>query len=182
MRRNKKRHRVFNKGFWFFLAVILLTPHTSAHASPCISYAYTESGNHQFLIGNNTSNFGDNLTVIHNCDNVSITLDGEFFAFLTVGAKIPIPPGLHQINMTYDNQTVSYQNVMIYPDYLNWEANYEFYTIEPQVEYIEKSILESTTNWAVFLGIGITWILCVYVYWNLINSFVQRNFIEEVVQ
>ena len=181
MGRNKKRREAF-KGFWFLLSVCLLSPVASAHAAPCLAYAYTESGKHQFLIGNNTSNFGDNLTVVHNCDNVSITLDGEFYAYLTVGATIPIPPGLHQINMTYDNQTVAYQDVMVYPDYLTWEANYDFMINVPDVEMVEKSFLDSTINWAVFLGIGITWILCVYVYWNLINSFTQRNFVEEVVQ
>ena len=178
----KKRHRVITIGLWFILAGILLSPLASAHAAPCLSYAYTESGNHKFLIGNNSSNFGDNITIIHNCENVSITLDGEFFAYLTVDATIPIPPGLHQINMTYDNKTVHYQNVMFYPDYLNWEANYDFNMNLPEIEYVEKSLLESSTNWAVFFGIGITWILCVYVYWNLINSFTQRNFIQEVVQ
>lgn len=181
-RTNNTLHRVIKTGFWSLLAVLLLTPLASAHAAPCLSYAYTESGNHQFLVGNNTSMFGDNITVIHNCENVSITLDGEFYAYLTNNARIPISPGLHQINMTYDNRTFSYSNVMFYPDYLQWEATYEFEMFPDQPKMIEKSLLDATVNWAVFFGIGITWILCVYVYWNLINTFTQRNFIEEVIQ
>lgn len=178
--KNTKRHRAI-KRLGYLLVVFLLPSVASAHVAPCLVYSYTESGNHKFLVSNNSSMFGENLTIIHNCNNVSIEIDGEFFAYLTVGAKIPIQNGLHQINMTYENRTVSYQNVMFYPDYLQWEATYDWNMNMPEVEYVSKSILESTTNWAVFFGIGITWILCVYVYWNLINSFTQRNFIEEVV-
>lgn len=179
--KNNKQLRVIN-GFWFLLGVIFLSPLASAQAAPCLAYGYTESGNHQFLIGNNTSGFGNNITVIHNCETVEIEVDGEFFAYLSTTATIPINVGLHQINMTYGNKTVSYQNVMIYPDYLEWESTYQFGELDDDVDLIDKSILDSQTNWAVFIGICITWILCVYVYWNLINSFTQRNFIEEVVQ
>lgn len=180
MRRKQKQHRVFN--WLLLLVVLLLAPPATAHAAPCLVYAYTESGSHQFLMGNNTSHFGDNITVIHNCQNVSIELNGQFFAFITTNAKIPISPGLHQINMTFDNQTRTFQNVMIYPDYLTWEANYQFEVLGEGPQMIEKSLLDTRTNWAVFIGIAITWLLCVYVYWNLINTFVQRNFIEEVIQ
>ncbi|MEL0099814.1 MAG: hypothetical protein VW907_09685 [Opitutae bacterium] len=179
-RKQNKRHRVF-KGF-LLLAVLLLTPSTSAHVAPCLSYAYTSSGNHLFLMGNNSSMFGDNLTVVHNCDNVSIELNGEFYAFLSTRATIPLNPGLNQFTFTFDNRTVEYQNVMVYPDYLKWEETYQWEVFREGPELIEKSLLEARINWAVFFGIAITWVLCVYVYWNLINSFTQRNFIEEVVQ
>lgn len=181
-RKQTKRHRVFNQGFWFLLAVALLAPLTSAHAAPCLVYAYTESGSHQFLVDNNTSNFGDNLTVIHNCEEVRIDMDGEFFALIETNAVIPIAPGLHSFNFSFENQTKRFDNVMFYPDYLTWEANYEFITQPELVELVDKDQVDSTANWAVFFGIGITWILCVYVYWNLINTFTQRNFIEEVIQ
>jgi len=180
-KKNKMVHRVF-KGILLLFAVFLLAPAAQAHAPPCLVYSYTESGNHQFLIGNNTSQFGNNLTVVHNCENVSITMNGEFYAYISKTTSIPLNPGLYNISMTYENQTSNFENVMFYPDYLNWEANFDFWTNEPEVELIEKTLLDTRTNWAVFIGIGITWILCVYVYWNLINSFTQRNFIEEVTQ
>lgn len=180
MRRNKTQHRVF-KGF-ILLAVLLLVPQAQAHAAPCLVYSYSSSGNHLFLMGNNSSMFGDNLTVVSDCDNVSIELNGNFYAYLSRSTTISLTPGLHQFNFTYDNRTVEYQNVMVYPDYLNWEATYQWEVFDVQPDLIERSLLDTRTNWAVFFGIGITWILCVYVYWNLINSFTQRNFIEEVVQ
>jgi hypothetical protein len=182
MESKQKEHRRFNLGFWFILGVALLTPSASANAPPCLVYSFTESGTHQFLVNNNTSNFGDNLTVIHNCEQVRIEMDGQFFALLETNAVIPISPGLHSFNFTFDNQTMRFDNVMFYPDYLNWESNYQFNVFPNNEPMVEKSIIDAQLNWAVFFGIGITWILCVYVYWNLINTFTQRNFIEEVLQ
>ena len=52
----------------------------------------------------------------------------------------------------------------------------------PQKQVIELELSETRTNWAVGVGIVIVWVLNVYVYWSLISSYVDRNFIEEVVQ
>jgi len=66
----------------FLLLLVILLPIGTATAAPgfCLAYAYTESGNHSFLIQDNSSNFGDNITIITDCDNLTINVDGQFFA------------------------------------------------------------------------------------------------------
>lgn len=186
MKENKTHHEAsWRFGFWFFTTgAILLLLAPSAHASPdqCLAYAYTSSGNHFFLIQDNSSNFGSNVSIVSNCDNVTIEIDGEFYAQISKNTQIPINPGLHNFSLISENFTANYSNVLFYPDYLEWELNYQLTYLDDEVNFIDAAILEARTNWAVFFGIVIVWILCVYVYWNLINTFVQRNFIEEVVQ
>jgi high-affinity Fe2+/Pb2+ permease len=45
---------------------------------------------------------------------------------------------------------------------------------------MEINVAKAQENWASFLTAVIIWILVVYVYWNLINSYVDRNYAEEV--
>jgi hypothetical protein len=167
----------------FLLLLVILLPIGTATAAPgfCLAYAYTESGNHSFLIQDNSSNFGDNITIITNCDNLTIELDGEFFARTSKNTTITIEQGLHNISLISNNFSASYSNVLFYPDFLKWESNYRI-EMNQDIELINIDLVDSRTNWAVFFGVVVVWILCVYVYWNLINSFIQRNFIEEVTQ
>lgn len=176
-------HEVIRRGFLFCL-VILLHPTGTAMASPddCLAYGYTESGNHYFLLMDNASMFGDNMTIITNCEYIQIELDGEFYANISKSTKLTISPGIHNLSFINDNFTSNYQNVVFYPDYLQWEFNYSSAYQFERPEFIDAGLVDVRINWAVFFGIVMVWVLAVYVYWNLINTFVQRNFIEEVTQ
>jgi hypothetical protein len=71
--------------------------------------------------------------------------------------------------------------VNFYPDRLQWEGEwFKFNNLD--IVLIDAAKAEIQENWASFLSVIIAWILSTYVYWNLINSYVQKNFIEEVVQ
>lgn len=166
-----------------FIIWVILLPIGTATAAPgdCLAYAYTESGNHAFLVQENSSNFGNNISIVTNCDNLTINVDGEFFARTSKNTTLAIEPGLHNISLFADNFSQTFSNVLFYPDFLEWESNYRF-EMNQEIKFIDSALVEAQTNWAVFFGVVIVWILCVYVYWNLINSFIQRNFIEEVVQ
>ena len=184
-KKHNKRPHAFKKPFLILLVLLLQPFMGSAVASPneCLAYAYTESGNHYFLMKDNSSNFGNNLTIITDCEYLEVSLDGQFFANISRNTEVTISPGIH--NLTFENNffNQTFSNVVFYPDYLTWEYDYlqMMQGLEPP-QMVDAGLIDSRTNWAVFIGIVVVWILCVYVYWNLINTFVQRNFIEEVVQ
>lgn len=170
------------------LLLALLPPLASAQDPPfepeekaCISYAYTQSELHFFLLGQNASLFGSKLNINHNCQEVSIYIDGQFQASSSTNFSINVEPGVHQITLESDGINRTFKDVSFFPDRLNWQYEYqELQDSKPQ--FIELELSAIRTNWAVGIGILMVWVLSTYVYWTLINSYVQRNFIEEVVQ
>lgn len=177
-----KKHTMSLRALLFVILVILLPiGHATAAPGECLAYAYTESGNHAFLVQENSSNFGNNISIVTNCENLTLMVDGQFYAQTSKNTTIIIEAGLHNISLQSNNFSVVYSNVLFYPDFLEWESTYQF-EMNEEIKFIDSALVEAQTNWAVFFGVVIVWILCVYVYWNLINSFIQRNFIEEVTQ
>lgn len=169
----------------FALLVCLLSPvaaQTPPEPKECLAYAYTESQNHYFLIQNNSSIFGSKVYVEHNCQEIEIHLDGEFYISSTSNFDFVIDQGLSNFTFYLDNnRTLTYDNVLFYPDRLNWE--FEWQTIESQKPtFIELAKADIQLNWAVSFSIVIVWVLSTYVYWALINNYTQRTFVEEVKQ
>lgn len=163
------------------LLVFLLLPSGAAGASPCIAYAYTESQDHYFLIQDESINFGDTLIIRSNCENLSLFIDDELAASSTNGNFI------YQLNSTIANITLSnnefnetWSNVNFYPDRLDWEGEW-IRMNNLDIIFIDAAKASLQENWAAFLSVIIAWVLSTYVYWNLIQSYVQRNFIEEVI-
>lgn len=172
----------------FLFTLVLLLPSVTAQDPPveddakgCIAYAYTESENHYFLIKDNSSVFGNSLKIVHNCRELEVYADGFFAASSSENFTLSLEPGLHQIVLVGDEFNETFRDVMFYPDRLNWEFDYiELQESKPQ--FIELELSEIRTNWAVGVGIVVVWVLTTYVYWSLISSYIDRNFIEEVVQ
>ncbi len=170
-------------GILSLLVFLLLPSGVAASASPCIAYAYTESGNHLFLVGENSSNFGNELNVRSNCENLSLYIDGEWVARSSNGNMFYVLNNtLQNITLSTDNGEFNetYWNVNFYPDRLDWEGQW-FRINDLDIQLIDAAKAEIQENWASFLSVIIAWILSTYVYWNLINAYVQKNFIEEVV-
>lgn len=176
----------------FFVVGIYLLPMASAQDPPvqsssenekeCLFYAFTTSENHNFLITNNTSVFGTNVSLIHNCNNVELRVDGIFYASSNNSFDVKIEPGIHNITIISEQKTSYFSNVVFYPDVLLWESEYQYLINPPiQKEYIDLDLAESQQNWSVALGILMVWVLSTYVYWKLIQSYTDKNFIEEVV-
>lgn len=184
--REKNTAWVLESKKWVFLLVLLLTPSLAQAQDPpsssdCLAYAFTSSERHLFLIGENTSVFGQKISINHNCEELQLFVDGEFAAASNSNLSYSVEPGRHNITLIFDNQTLIMNNVDFYPDRLNWE--YEYEQLEEQKSaYISISDSTFQINWAVAFSIVIVWVLAVYVYWQLINSYVERNFIEEVQQ
>ena len=152
----------------------------------CLSYGYAESGNHLFLIGENKTIFGNNITFVHNCEFLRIAVNGNFTAYSTNSMfSVPIDLGNNQIIIESNESTLIYNNVTVLPDRLTWE--FEFYdwqsgydfTIE---EYITVSAATAQKNWAAILSIVVVFSLVTQVYWHLINAYIDKNYFEEVVR
>ena len=170
---------------------IILLPVSSAQDPPssssstqkdCLFYSYTSSNNHFFLLQNNSSVFGSEVNIIHNCDNVEIRLNGLYYASSNNSFEVTIESGINNISIISEDENINYENVVFYPDILLWESEYEM-LINPRIskEYIDLDLAESQQNWSVALGILMVWVLSTYVYWRLIQSYTDKNFIEEVV-
>ena len=190
-----------NKNSWVgfgsitILAVVILLSVSiipTAKADPpiqeksCLSYGYAESGNHLFLIGENKTIFGNNITFVHNCEFLRIAVNGNFTAYSTNSMfSVPIDLGNNQIIIESNESTLIYNNVTVLPDRLTWE--FEFYdwqsgydfTIE---EYITVSAATAQKNWAAILSIVVVFSLVTQVYWHLINAYIDKNYFEEVVR
>jgi len=169
--------------------LVLLLPTVTAQGPPvdedeekgCIAYAYTESGNHAFLIKDNSSVFGNSIKIVHNCKQMEVYADGFFAASSSENFTLSLDSGFHKITLSGGGFNETFTRVLFIPDRLNWEVEYiELQESKPQ--FIELEISELRTNWAVGVGIVVVWVLTTYVYWSLISSYIDRNFIEEVTQ
>lgn len=172
----------------FLTALVLLLPGAAGQEPPvdeeekgCIAYAYTESDNHFFLLKDNASMFGDVVRVVHNCEDLRVYAEGFFLASSSQNFTFSLEAGIHNLSFESSSFNESFSNVMFYPDRLNWEFDFiELQEAKPQ--FIDVDLSELRTNWAVGVGIVVVWVLTTYVYWSLISSYIDRNFVEEVSQ
>lgn len=168
-----------------FVALVLLLTTASAQDPPvesddCLFYAYTSSENHHFLVQNNSILFGTELKVIHNCEFLEIRKDGQFFARSNSSFNVIIDEGMN--NLSFEtNSTIQYFTFEVYPDRLDWQYEYSE-LIQERQQFISIDASNLRENYAVGFGILIVWVLTTYVYWRLIESYVNKNFIEEVTQ
>ena len=170
------------------LVLLLSSPTASAQDPPadssaegCLFYAYTISERHYFMLEDNASVFGEEVNLVHNCEEITINLNGEFYLNTQQNATFTIPQGLHNLTVFVENQSIQWNNVAVYHDRLDWEFEWEILNEKPD-SFIDAATADVQINWAVSFSIVIVWVLSVYVYWSLINSYTQRNFVEEVVQ
>ena len=165
-----------------FIVLAVASPPTVEAASPpdsCLAYAFTESDNHRFLIGSNLTAYGNEINLVHDCGRAEIWIDGSFYAEGETGLSVSVEAGNYTVELRGQNQTWTYSNVEIRPDRLDWDFNFSL-VYDREVKLIPESEAKVMQNWAAGATGLIIWVLCVYVYWNLINSYTQRNFIEEV--
>jgi len=183
----KEKSHMGLRVFLFITLGLLLLPSVNAQGppdsqeEPCLFYAYTSSQNHYFLIQNNAILYGNNLTINHNCEYLTIYKNNEFVIQSNNSINMVIDPGIQNITIETNEYTRSYQ-IEIIPDRLEWESQYEQLFIQPQDEFISINLSNDRENIASIFSIVIVWVLSTYVYWKLIESYVNKNFIEEVVK
>jgi hypothetical protein len=177
-------------GMVFLIVVgLYLLPTSTAQDPPadeekdCLFYAYTSSSNHYFLLQNNSSVFGENVNIVHNCDTLEVRVNGEFYASSNNSFEVRISSGINNITIISEDSSSTFENVIFYPDVLLWEDQYQLLVNDRgSSEFIDIDTANLRQNWAVGFGIIMVWVLTTYVYWRLIQSYVDKNFIEEVVQ
>ena len=175
------------RSFLFVALGILLLPSVNGQdppvdqEKPCIFYAFTSSEEYNFLIQNNSKLFGSEIQIIHNCEYLQVDLEGQFYARSNNSMMIDIGEGFHNMTITTNNQSRDFQ-IEIFPDRLEWEGQYTRLFEIPETEFISIDTSNTRENWASIFSIVIVWVLTTYVYWKLIESYVNKNFIEEVVK
>jgi hypothetical protein len=181
----EKKTKIMGLRLLLFVTLgFLLLPSVSGQDPPleekdCLFYAYSEAGNHYFLIQNNSVVFGEIIQIKHNCQYLEVFSNGQFLAGSPNSFNVQIEIGLNNMSFEYDNRTENYTFEVI-PDRLNWEFEYEDLQSQ-RVEFISIDTANTQEVYASIFSIIIVWVLCVYVYWRLIESYVNKNFIEEVV-
>lgn len=155
-----------------------------APGNDCIIYAYSSSINHLFLLESDKTAFGNNMTIIHNCEYVEVYVNNTFVAYSELQQLvIPLDYGLNNISILTDNYTKRIENLNLIPDRLNWEFEYYDFENRDKIsfdEYISISKAQAQENWVSILSIVVVFTLVTMVYWNLINAYIDRNFCEEV--
>jgi hypothetical protein len=183
----KEKSHMGLRSFLFVALGILLLPSVNGQDPPdsqedgCLFYGYSFSQNHYFLIQNNAILYGNNLTIIHNCDFLRIYKNNEFVIESNNSINMAIEAGTQNFTIETDQFTRTYE-VEIIPDRLDWEGQYEQLFIQPDEEFISINLSNDRENLASIFSIVIVWVLTTYVYWKLIESYVNKNFIEEVVK
>lgn len=186
MKESTKTHMAL-RSFLFVTLGILLLPSVNGQEppvdqdKPCIFYAYSSSEEYHFLIQNNSKHFGTNFRVIHNCEYLELSLDGQFYARSNNSFSIDLDQGINNLTITTNDQIRNF-TIEIYPDRLEWEGQYTKLFEIPTNEMITIDLSNSRENWASIMSIVIVWVLTTYVYWKLIESYVNKNFIEEVTK
>ena len=193
--KTKGKNKINTQGSAVFVCVLfgvcLLLPLSLpiASADPpeqkeCLAYAFTTSSNHKFLLESNISAFGNNMTIIHNCEYIEVYTNNTFSAYTeNEELNFPLEMGSNNILLVSGNYSKRIDNVFIYPDRLSWEFEWQEWQTGDEYEikdFMSLAEAEAKENWASILSIVMVFSLVTMVYWNLINSYVDRNYCEEV--
>jgi hypothetical protein len=166
-----------------FLTVVAATmiPTASANPPDCLSYAYTSDQNHKFLLYSNSNLYNQQLYIIHNCDRVSIYVDDMFIQSSDSNFSIPLELGYHNITLDVGNYEYNYTQVNVIASTFNWYNQYEDYLLTLENKEYTNQEVQILTNW-VSIGTGLMiFALSIGVYWRLINHYVDRNHVEEII-
>ena len=98
------------RAFAFITLGLFLLPSVNAQGppveedKPCLFYGYSQSMNHYFMLQNNSIMYGNNLTLIHNCDYISISKNGQFIVSSNSSVNIEIIEGYQNLTIQTNGQ------------------------------------------------------------------------------
>ena len=169
------------------LLCLLLTSTASARpveATPdgCLFFAYTDDLNgHYSMVADNATLVGQDLTVWSTCDDeFTVDVDGApRWGGLNV-VSFPIPLESTAITITSGNTTIMWSNLTVFP-----AANFGAY-VEAERALIDPITLSAADlanheALTVFASSVILWVMTTMVAWRLVNWWVDRYHLEEVV-
>lgn len=127
---------------YLLLGVATTTATPTVGATGCITVAYTTDYNSNIstIAGNGSVMIGSDLTVISDCGDFVVYLDG----IQTVGAEkmvtMRIPQGEHSIDVRGQNWSVQYIDITVFPGSGEWiNENYE--SEEDMIKVQSKDLL-----------------------------------------
>ena len=172
------------------LVVLSLLPLVQAQSQPpiqeeCLAYAFTRSGEHGFLLENNSIAYGNTIFIKSNCQTLNVFMDGEMYSTYTNQSLIQIYFEGVSLNMTLTSGNYTYyaQNVVLFESQFSWSQNYlEYQENLPELTFVELGKMTFQENVVSVASIVIVWFLSVNIYLALINHYLDRNLFEEVVE
>lgn len=169
----------------FSLPLVQAQPQPPIQDDDCLAYAYTRTGNHAFLLENNSFAYGSTIFIKNNCEELNLLLDGEIYSTYKNQSDIQIPVinPIMNITLVSGNYTYYAHNAMLFQDQFTWSDNYiQYRDNQPELTFIEFGVLTFQENVVSVASIVVVWFLSVNIYWSLINHYLDRNLFEEVVE
>ena len=170
-------------------ACLLQTPGVSAAAPPeCTVYVYSQddSGRLFTLMQNGSLMFGERAEVYaEGCSSpYEIAVDGMTRVYTNGTTKFNLIQGTHDYSFMFDDGTsIQFENVTVFSSRTWTETYYQIAPEEgPVTFFVDNSELQARD---VLIAIGTTiivWSITTFILWRLINEYVDRRYLEEVVQ
>lgn len=165
-----------------FLLLPLLTTVEATDSDGCHFTAYTYDGyNHYSLLMNNSTLIGQEFHVDSNCGTVEIYAGNLMIYGGDSPAVVTLPLETVTIKILLENTTFEYTNVTVFPS-ANW---FEFIQgLQPEIDdpiTLSASDFEQSKVLTVIMSSIILWLAVTLVAWKLVNIYVDRFHIEEVV-
>ena len=168
---------------------LLQAPEASAAAPPeCTVYVYSEddSGRLFTLMQNGSLMFGERAEVYaEGCSSpYEIAVDGMTRVYTNGTTKFNLIQGTHDYSFIFDDGTsISFENVTVFSSRTWTETYYQIVPEEgPVTFFVDNSELQARD---VLIAIGTTlivWAISTFILWRFINEWVDRRYLEEVVQ
>ena len=167
------------------LVFLLLPQYASAEATDsdgCHFTAYTYDGfNHYSLLMNNSTLIGQDFHLDCDCGIVEIYADNLMIYGGDSPAVVTLPLEISTIKILFENASFEYSNVTVFPS-ANW---FEFIQgLDPEIDdpiTLSASDFEQSKVMTVILSSIILWVIVTTIAWKLVNIYVDRFHIEEVV-
>jgi len=182
---SKQRHTLR-----LLLLLILATSSASASAAteepPCLTVVHAQdaSGTIFTLMENGSTMFGDRAVVRTTCEGpYKISSDGLDRAYTNGSSTFSLLVGVHDYTFRFDSGLVfEFENVTVYPSEV-WTSAY--YSIDPEAApvtyFVDNAELQARDVMIAFGSAIIIWATSTFIVWRLVSTYIDRNFIEEVL-
>tara|TARA_X000001316_G_C922449_1_gene37875 strand:- start:4573 stop:5154 length:582 start_codon:yes stop_codon:yes gene_type:complete len=178
---------------WFLIllgTVCLLNTVGNAAAAPpeCTVYVYASDDSDRLftLMQNDSMMFGDRAKVVADqCESpFEISIDGMTRVYTNGSTMFNLLQGTHSYAFSFDDGSeITFSNVTVFSSQI-WASTY--YEIAPEegpvTFFVDNSELQARD---VMIALGTTlivWATSTFIIWRFINEWVDRRYLEEVVQ
>ena len=169
-------------GFVFLLLPMLSTVEATQEEESCQFTAYTFDGfNHYSLLKNNSTLIGQEFHVESDCDGLEIYVDNYMIYGGQSSTVVTLPLEISEIHLLLDDTRFEFTNVTVYPSssWAEWIQGFSPEIDDPIT--LSASDFEQSKVLTVIMSSIILWLVVTILAWKLVNVYVDRFHIEEVV-